>query len=130
MGYVFVPQIVLQGSGVMPLIGELEPARVAQHVRMDGEWHPRGEPATGRQLAYVARCHGAASFRHEEVRRVRPIPPQSAERSQLRPTQRMCGGNAVLDALHRKMARFQIDLIPTQGDRFPDPEPMAVHEEK
>jgi hypothetical protein len=33
-------KIMLKGSRVVTVIGELVTARMAQHVRMDREWHP------------------------------------------------------------------------------------------
>jgi hypothetical protein len=32
----------LQSSGIVSIVGELVPAGMAQHVRMDREWHPGG----------------------------------------------------------------------------------------
>jgi hypothetical protein len=37
-----VPGIVLEGPRVLTVIGELEPASLAQHVRMDWERHLGG----------------------------------------------------------------------------------------
>jgi len=37
-----VAEVVLQGPGVMAIIGQLEPAGMAKHVRVDGEWHLGG----------------------------------------------------------------------------------------
>jgi hypothetical protein len=34
---IFMAHVVLEGSSVMPIIGELIAGRMAQHVRMDGE---------------------------------------------------------------------------------------------
>jgi hypothetical protein len=31
---VFVPEVVLQGPRVLPVVGELEPTRMPEHVRM------------------------------------------------------------------------------------------------
>src|SRR5262245_59542630 len=39
---VLVPEVVLQGARVMAIVGELEPAGMAQHVRVDREWHLGG----------------------------------------------------------------------------------------
>ena len=41
---VLVPEVVLQGPGVMAIICELEPAGMAKHVRVDREWHLGGLP--------------------------------------------------------------------------------------
>ena len=39
---VLVPEVVLQGPGVMAIVRELEPTGMAKHVRVDGEWHLGG----------------------------------------------------------------------------------------
>jgi hypothetical protein len=37
---------VLQGPRVVAIIGQLEPAGMAEHVRVDREWHLGGLPDT------------------------------------------------------------------------------------
>ena len=39
-----MPEVVLQGPRVVAIIGQLESAGVAKHVRVDGEWHLGGLP--------------------------------------------------------------------------------------
>ena len=39
---VLVPKVVLQGPRVVAIIGQLEPAGMAEHVRVDREWHLGG----------------------------------------------------------------------------------------
>ena len=39
-----MPEVVLQGPGVMAIVRELEPAGMAKHVWVDGEWHLGGLP--------------------------------------------------------------------------------------
>src|SRR5262245_66306852 len=41
---VLVPEVMLQGPRVVAIVGELEPAGMAQHVRVDREWHVSGLP--------------------------------------------------------------------------------------
>src|SRR5262249_26042567 len=41
---VLVPEIVLQSSRVVAIVGELEPTGMAKHVRVDREWHLGGLP--------------------------------------------------------------------------------------
>src|SRR5215469_9993046 len=41
---VVVPEVMLQGPGVMAIVGELEPTGMAKHVRVDREWHLGGLP--------------------------------------------------------------------------------------
>jgi hypothetical protein len=35
---IFVAHVVLKGSGIMPVVGQLITGRVAKHVRVDREW--------------------------------------------------------------------------------------------
>ena len=37
-------EVVLQGPRVVAIVGELEPAGVAKHVRVDRKWHVSGFP--------------------------------------------------------------------------------------
>ena len=37
-------EVVLQGPRVVAIVGQLEATGVAQHVRVDGEWHLGGLP--------------------------------------------------------------------------------------
>jgi hypothetical protein len=39
---VLVAEIVLQGSGIVPVVGKFIAARMPQHVRMQWERHPGG----------------------------------------------------------------------------------------
>src|SRR5262249_54398374 len=39
---VLVPEVVLQGPRVMAIVREFEPTGMAQHVRVDREWHLGG----------------------------------------------------------------------------------------
>jgi hypothetical protein len=41
---VLVAQVVLQGPRVVAVVGQLEPAGMAKHVRVDREWHLGGLP--------------------------------------------------------------------------------------
>src|SRR5262245_63432845 len=39
---VLVPEVVLPGPRVVPIVGELEPTGMAKHVRVDRDWHVSG----------------------------------------------------------------------------------------
>jgi hypothetical protein len=41
---VLVAEVMLQGPRVVAIIGQLEPAGMAEHVRVDREWHLGGLP--------------------------------------------------------------------------------------
>ena len=65
---VLVPEPCLQRPGVVAGVGPRVAATVAQHVRMDREWHlrPRCDPA--KQCMKSLRRHGASTFGHERMR--------------------------------------------------------------
>jgi hypothetical protein len=44
---IFVPHVVLEGSGVVPVVGELIAGGVPEHVRMDREWELCGFSSPG-----------------------------------------------------------------------------------
>jgi hypothetical protein len=58
-------EVMLQRSGVMPVICQLEPAGVPKHVRMGGEGQGCSLASPGHQLADVARGHWAAALAGE-----------------------------------------------------------------
>jgi len=129
MSDVLVPQIVLQLSSVVALIGKLTAARVPEHVRVDRKGDLRGKTATRRELAYVTAGHRAP---RSETKRYGngPVPPQLPERTQFGAAQGVGGWDAGLDALHREVPGLQVDLVPAQGDGLPDAKSMTIHQEK
>src|SRR5215813_4980398 len=62
---VLVPEVVLERARVVAVIGEFEPAGMAQHVRMHVEGHLRGLPEPGNHPAEADRAHGRSPLAHE-----------------------------------------------------------------
>ena len=64
---ILVPEVVLQGPGVMAIVREFEPAGMAKHVRVDREWHLGGlsealdEPVETDGTDYGVACAALAS---------------------------------------------------------------------
>jgi hypothetical protein len=52
---VLVAQIVLQGAGIVAVIGELEPAGMAKHVGVDRERHLGGLAEPGNEMMETKR---------------------------------------------------------------------------
>jgi site-specific DNA recombinase len=98
---VFMPEVMLQRSGVVALIGELIAARVAQHVRVDRKRQLGRQAGTGHEFAYIARCHRAAPFRDKQIRAGWPIATKLPQSAQFRTSQRVSGGHALLQSLDR-----------------------------
>ena len=69
---IFVAEIVLQGAGIVAIIGELVPTSMAQHVRMDRERHPGGFPEALDEPMEADRAHWSTPLRneHEGIRGV------------------------------------------------------------
>ena len=64
---IFVAEIVLQSSGIVAIIGELVPAGMPEHVRMDWEWHPRGFPKALDKPMEADRAHWSTTLRNKHV---------------------------------------------------------------
>ena len=56
---VLVAEVVLQGTRVPAVIGKLEPTRMPEHVRVDGELEPGADSKAGQHLAEARGGHNA-----------------------------------------------------------------------
>ena len=64
---VFVPQVVLDGASVLTVVGELEPGRMPQHVRMDRHAQLGRVAGTSEQFTEGGRGHRRATLRDKNV---------------------------------------------------------------
>src|SRR5215467_11682044 len=64
---VLVPEVVLQGARVVAVVGELKPAGMAKHVRVDGEWHLGGLPEALDEPVETDGTDGPAALGNEYV---------------------------------------------------------------
>jgi hypothetical protein len=64
---VLVPEVVLQGPRVVAVVGELEAAGMAKHVRVDGEWHLGGLADALDEAVETDRAHWPPAFGNEDV---------------------------------------------------------------
>jgi hypothetical protein len=64
---VLVAEIVLQGSGVDALIGQLEAAGMAQHLRVNLKWHLRRRTEPCNHPPETNGTHGCPPLTHEHV---------------------------------------------------------------
>src|SRR5258707_6289482 len=64
---VLVAEIVLQGSGIVPVVGKLIAARMSQHVRMQRERHPGGLAESLDEMVEADGAHWSAALRDEDV---------------------------------------------------------------
>jgi hypothetical protein len=114
-----VPKVLLDRSGVVPLVRKLVAGRVAQHVRMDREGKFRELAGARDQLARRRRRHGSAALGDEQVGRLGIVAAELAQRSQLRPSDRMGRGHAVLQSRHMHQAGLEVRSAPSAWRRAP-----------
>jgi hypothetical protein len=70
----FVAHVVLEGSGVMPIVGELVTSGVPEHVRVNREWELGSFSGPSDHLQESC-CRGwTASLGNENVSRFRILP--------------------------------------------------------
>ena len=124
-----MPEILLNGPRVVPLVGEFVARRMPQHVRMDGEGEFRPLAGAGDELAHRRGRHGAAALGDEQVGRLGVIATQLAQRPQLGAADRVGGRQAVLQSGHMDQAGLEVDLVPAERHELGDPQPMPVRQE-
>ena len=125
---VLVPEVLLDRPRVLALTGELKPAGMAQHVRMDREGE-LGELAGARnQLPGRRRRHGSFALGHKHIRQIWVDAAEFAQRAQLDAADRVCRGHAIFQSIDVHRSRLEIDLIPAQSHQLGDSQPMPVRE--
>src|SRR5262249_44401692 len=78
---VLVPEPGLQRPGVVAGVGQRVAATVAQHVRMDREWHAGALAEARKQCPEALGRHRAAALAREHVRASRVLLPLQAPQS-------------------------------------------------
>ena len=73
-----VAEIVLQGSGIVPVVGKLIAARMPQHVRMQWERHPGGLAEPLDEMVEADGAHWSAALGEEDVSLVRVLTAELA----------------------------------------------------
>src|SRR5262245_7042127 len=101
---VLVPEVMLQGSRVVAIVGELEPTGMAQHVWMHREWHLGGLTDALDEPVEADGTDWPTALGNEHVGIFRVITAQLAERSRLVTADRMYAGNPVLDPVNMQAA--------------------------
>src|SRR5262245_27991334 len=116
-----MPEVVLQGARVVPVVGEFEPAGMAEHVRMHAEWHFGGLPEPGDHSAKPNRAHRRSPLTHEDVAAWRLLALKPAQGPKFAAGQWMNRGNAVLEPSDVQPSMHEIDLLPAQGRQLRRP---------
>lgn len=118
-----MPEIGLQGAGVVAVVGQRVAAGVAQHVRVDLERHPgfdAGPFHHPREPGGRKRPSPLAGEHERRCRRLLPL--QAAQRPQLVAQDRVGSRGAALDPSGVQGGAGEVDLVPAQVDQLGDPE--------
>src|ERR1035437_9946966 len=91
-----MPEVMLNDPGVLPVVGDLVPSGVTEHVRVNWEFQPRRRTRPRNHFSHRRVCQRTFPLSREDVRGIRVIPLKAAECSQLRPVKGMTAGRAVL----------------------------------
>ena len=104
---------MLQGSRIMPVIREFEPAGVAQHVRVDCEGHLGLFAEPSHHAPEPNGTHWRPALAHAHIAPWLLFPLQSAQRAELGACERMHRIDAVLGAVDVQTTVDKVDLFPT-----------------
>src|SRR5262249_54343256 len=99
---------------------------MAQHVRVDREWHVSGFPDPPDEPVETDGTDWPAALGNEYVGVSRVIAAQLAQRSHLVTADWMYAGNPILDAVNVQAALGELDLLPLQVADLGGPQAMAV----
>jgi hypothetical protein len=93
---VLVAEVVLQGSGIVPVVGKFIAARMPQHVRMQWERHLGGLAEPLDEMVETDCAHWSAALRDEDASLGRALTAELAQGANLIAPDRMDGWRAVL----------------------------------
>jgi hypothetical protein len=86
---VFVAHVVLEGSRIVPIVGELVTSWVPKHVRMNWEWKPCGFSSSGDRFQDSGSGGGTTALGDKHVSRFCILPAQLAQCPDFLAAQRM-----------------------------------------
>jgi len=121
-----VPQVMLDGPGVLAVVSQLEAGRVSQHVRVDRHAQPGRFAGAGDQLAEGGLGHRRLALGDEDVRCLQVVAEQLAQGPDFRTAQRMGARQPVLAPSDMQKPLMQIDLLASQADQFRNAQSMPV----
>ena len=115
---VAVTEEVLQRAGVDAVIRQLEPAGVAQHVRMNREGKFGQLPSPTDHFEEPSPRHRPAAFGIEDKTTLQILPPQLAQCPDFLAGEWVRAIDTVLGAPHMDAAAIKLDHIPGQLAQF------------
>ena len=93
---ILVPEVMLEGSRVTPIVGELVAARVPEHMWMYWELKLGSDCQTRKQLSKARRRHRGPALGHEHVAAATILALEGSQAPHLLPTELLHAGDAVL----------------------------------
>src|SRR5215210_2982630 len=124
---VAMAQVVLDEAQIVALVGQIEAARVAQHMRMDrAEPRPLGCRAD-KVVHRLARKRLAAFGDEQPWEPIRPRAEIALDGAQLGAGDWLLDRQAILQPLHPQPRLIEIDLVAAKANRFADAQPVAIH---
>ena len=112
---VFVPQIILDGPGIMPTRRQVIATRMPQLVRMGHKGEPGHLAHSRHDFTNGPRRQGRFALRHEPIRGIGVETLEFPKQPQLRTPQGMFGRMSSLHSVHIEIPGFEIDLVPPHG---------------
>jgi hypothetical protein len=109
---VLVPEVVLQGPRIVTIVGELEAAGMAQHVRMDGKGDLGSLAEPGNEMVEAERAHRPATLGNEDVGLAGVIAPELAQSTDFIAPDRVHAWYAAFGAANVQPALIKLDLMP------------------
>lgn len=118
---VAVPKPLLDRARVVSVMGELEAAGVAEHVRVDGEGELGRLADPGELLAEAGRGHRPVPLGGEEVRRGRGLlAVQATQGAQFTAAQDVRRRPTLLQPADMQQALAEVEHVPAQADELGD----------
>ena len=125
-----VPEISLQRAGIDAPIGQLVPAGVSQHMRVNWKVELGREAKPSDQLAEACSGERRASLRSEDEGRLRLLLAlQPAQGPQLAAGQGVNARRAVLGPVHVQAAMAEVDGVPPQRHQLGRPKTMPIRDQ-
>jgi hypothetical protein len=121
-----VPEVVLQRAAVVAIVGQFEPASMAQHVGMDWKRHLGGLAEPSHEVVEAHWADRPAALAHEDVRFRGVLPPQLAQGSDLIASDGMDAWRATLGSADVQPASIKLDLMPFQVAYLRSPQAVAI----
>ena len=123
---VLVPEVVLQGAGVVAVVGELEPACMPKHVWVDGERHLCDFAKPCHEMMEAHRADRPATFGNEHVGLRWVFTAQSAQGADFITTDGMDAWRAALGPADVQPALVELDLMPLEAADLACSQPMTI----